>query len=245
MTSAAVVSHRWLAGFGLLACLVMGTAQATASAPVAGTNVVHVAASGMLAVPQDWLTLRMSVTREGGDAVKVQSQLRAALDTALEVAKGAATGQSLLVGSGNFGVYPRYDKAGKVSGWQGQADLILEGRDFTRIAHTASRMQPLVVSSMAFSLSREAQEQLESDVQMLAIDRFQRRAAEVAKAFGFATYELKEINLSSADAGEGQVFRGQPMAMEAASAPGEAEPLPTEPGQSRVTVTVSGSIQLK
>lgn len=240
-----MAAQRWLVGIGLLASVVQGISPATASTPAMGSNVVHIAASGFQEAAQDWLTLRMSMTRAGENATQVQSQLRAALDMALNTAKGAATGQALVVRSGDFGVYPRYDKAGKVSGWQGQADLVLEGRDFTRIAHTAARMQPLTVSSMDFSLSREAQQQLESDVQSLAIERFQRRAGEVVKAFGFAAYELKEVSISSADAGEGRVFRHQAMATKTGSFQGDAEPLPAEPGRSQVTVTVSGSIQLK
>ena len=240
-----MLCRRGLVWVGLMACLGVGSAQTAALAPAVGTNVVHVAASGFIEVPQDWLALRMSVTRVGGDAAQVQNQLRAALDAALDTAKGAATAQALVVRSGNFGVYPRYDKAGKVSDWQGQAELVLEGRDFTLLARTASRMQPLAVSSMDFSLSREAQQQLESDVQSLAIGRFQQRAGEVAKAFGFTGYELREVSVSSADAAVGREPRHQPMSMKAASSQSDAEPLPAEPGRSQVTVTVSGSIQLK
>jgi predicted secreted protein len=246
MTRLRQVACRWLACFGVLACMGAGSAQAQALEPMpVNANVVQIAASGLLEVPQDWLTLHMSVTREGADAAQVQSQLRAALDGALGIAKGAATAQQLVVRSGNFGVYARYDKGGKVSGWQGQAELVLEGRDFTRIAHTASQMQSLAVSNMVFSLSREAQQQLESDVQALAIERFQRRAGEVAKAFGFAAYQLREVSISSADAGGGGVFRRQSMVMDAGSSMRELEPLPAEPGRSQLTVSVSGSVQLK
>ena len=231
---------------GLLALGETGFAQAQSVEPVSvSTNVVHIAATGFLEVEQDWLTLHMSVTREGTDAAQVQSQLRTALDSAMEVAKGAAIERQLAVRSGRFGVFARYDKTGKVSGWQGQAELVLEGRDFTRIAHTASRMQPLTVSNMAFSLSRESQQQLESDVQTLAIERFQRRAGEVTKAFGMSGHELKEVSISSADAGEEGRFRHQAMTMDAASSLQKVEPLPVEPGRSRLTVTVSGSIRLK
>ncbi|QCB45198.1 SIMPL domain-containing protein [Hydrogenophaga sp. PAMC20947] len=229
----------------MLAWIGTGSAQAQAVMPApVSANVVQLAASGFLDVQQDWMTLRLSVTREGADAAQVQSQLRTALDSALGIAKGAAAEQQLLVHSGNFGVYARYDKAGKVSGWQGQGELVLEGRDFTRIARTAAQMQPLAVSNMVFSLSREAQQQLESDVQALAIERFQRRAGEVAKAFGFGAYELKEVSISSADTGDERVFRRQTMAMEAASSL-DKDPLPAEPGRSQLTVTVSGAVQLK
>lgn len=214
-------------------------------APVV-SNVVSLSSSGFLEVAQDWLTLRMNTTREGKDAASVQAQLKAAMDGAMVIARaGAAADQQLQVRSGAFGVYPRYDKNGKISGWQGSTELVMEGRDFTRIARTAGQIQALTVSSMAFSLSREAQQKLESDVQALAIDRFKRRASEVAKGFGFADYKLGEINISSADQMDGRMLQRGAMAMEAKSAFDQAEPLAMEPGFSKVNVTVSGTVQLK
>ena len=236
----------WLSGAGLLAILISPAVQAQSviAAPVP-TNVVQLSAHGMLEVPQDWLTMGLVVNKEGTDAAQVQAQLTSAMDAALAIARAAAVEPQLRVRSGRFGVFPRYDKAGKVSGWRGQAELMLEGRDFTRIAQVAARMQPLVVASMAFSLSKEAQQALESDAQVLAIERFQRRAGEVAKAFGFSAYELREVSVSSADAGEERLFRGQAMAMDASISKRDDEPVPVEPGRSRLTVTVSGSVQLK
>ena len=240
-------ARRWVAVVGLLMAALVShgaLAQAVLPAPVP-TNVVQLSAQGMLEVPQDWLTVNLVVNKDGTDAAQVQAQLKSAVDTSLGIGRAAAVEPQLRVRSGRFGVFPRYDKAGKVSGWRGQAELTLEGRDFTRIAQVAAQMQPLVVSSMAFSLSKEAQQALESDAQVLAIERFRRRAAEVAKAFGFSSHELREISVSSADAGEDRMFRGQAMAMEAGAPLLDAEPVPAEPGRSRLTVTVSGSVQLK
>jgi predicted secreted protein len=210
------------------------------------SNVVSFSASGFLEVAQDWLTLRMSTTREGSDAASVQTQLKSAMDAALITARAAAAAeQKLQVRSGAFGVYPRYDKTGKISGWRGHAELIMEGRDFTRIARTAGQVQTLTVAGMDFSLSREAQQKLESDAQALAIERFQRRATEIAQGFGFTDFRLREINISSADQGEGRMLVRSAMAMDAQPPSGRSEPLAVEPGHSKVNVTVSGTVQLK
>lgn len=232
----------------LLAALIgLGVAAAAAAQPASGgmepVNVVHIAASGFMDVQQDWLSMSLNTTKEGTDAATVQNQLKVALDAALGVAKAAAQPQLLEVRTGQFTLYPRYSSAGKINGWQGTTELVLEGRDFARISTTAGKIQTLTMANVGFSLSRQAQQKLESDVQALAIERFKARATEVAKGFGFAGYALRELSISSADQGGGQPVP-RVMAMQAKAAMSDA-PVSVEAGKSMVNVTVSGSIQLR
>lgn len=217
-------------------------AHAQVAVPVPA-NVVNIAASGVLEVPQDWLSMSLSTTREGSDATTVQNQLKQALDAALTVARASAKPQLLEVRTGQFSLYPRYDRNGKITGWQGNTELVLEGRDFALISTTAGKIQTLTMSGTSFSLSRDARRKLESDVQALAIERFKARANEVSKGFGFGGYSLREISVSSADQ-EVRPFQPRAMAMEAKAAMSDAA-VPVEAGKSTVNVTVSGSIQLR
>lgn len=231
----------------VLACaLVTFAAPAWAQTPqgtVAPSNVVQLSARGFKEVPQDWLRMNLSTNREGADAATVQSQLRQAVDAALALARPAAQPQAMEVRTCGFSLQPRYTNNGKMSGWQGSAELVLEGRDFARISSTAGRIQTLTVSSVGFSLSREAQQALETEVQAMAIERFKQRAGEVAKAFGFSTYSLQQIAISSADHGGGPV---QPVYMtRQATAAMADESVPVEAGKSVVSVNVSGSVQLR
>jgi predicted secreted protein len=210
---------------------------------VAPVNVVQIAASGFLDVPQDWLSMSLTTTQAGSDAATVQDQLKKALDAALLIARAAAQPNQLEVSTGQFSLYPRYSSAGKISGWQGTTELILEGRDFARISTTAGKIQTLTMGNVSFSLSRDARQKLESDVQALAIERFKVRASEVAKGFGFTGYSLRELSISSADQGGGMP-RPRMMAMEAKGSLSDA-PVPVEAGKTMVNVTVSGSIQLR
>lgn len=220
------------------------SASAQQPNPEEPANVVNIAASGFLDVPQDWLSMTLTTTREGSDAAVVQHQLKQALDAALVVAKAAAASKQLEVRTGQLGLYPRYGSNGKINGWQGSTELILEGRDFVRISSTAGSIQTLTMGSMAFSLSREAQQKLESDVQALAIERFKARAGEVARGFGFSGYSLRELSISSADQGGGAGYP-RPMAARANVAMSSDAPVPVEAGKSQVNVTVSGSIRLR
>lgn len=205
-------------------------------------HVVSLSASGHLEVPQDWLSITLAATREGADPVTVQNQLKQAVDVALAAAQAQARPQQLEVRSGNLQLFPRYGSNGRISGWQGSADLVIEGRDIARVSEVAGRSQTMTVSNMAFSLSREARLALESRVQAQAIERFRARAAEVAKAFGFAGYSLREVSVSSADLPDRPVPRM--MAMEAKAAASDMA-VPVAAGTTTVSITVSGSIQLR
>lgn len=204
-------------------------------------NVLQLSASGSVEVQQDLLSLHLTTTREGTDANTVQGQLKAALDAALAEARKAAVPGQLDVRTGNFSLHPRYTQGGRISGWNGTAELVLEGRDFGRITQTAARIQTLTLGGVSFGLSREQRAKVETEAQILAIERFKAKAAELAKGFGFSGYTLREVSVNANDQGFPRPVR---MAMEAKAASADSA-LQVEAGKSTVMVTVSGSVQLK
>lgn len=234
----------------LTGVLVAGGAAAQMLPPP--QNVVSLAAEASAEVAQDMLTITLGASREGTDAAGVQSQLRQVLDAALVEARRAQRPGQVEPRTGVFSLYPRYNpKPGagnSISGWQGRAELILEGRDIGAISQLAGRLGSqggvpgLVVSRVAFSLSREAREATEAEVATLAIGRFKGRAESYARQFGFGSYSLREVNVGAGEVGAPvQVMRALRSAAMAAPAD-EAQPV--EAGKAVVSVTVSGSIQL-
>jgi predicted secreted protein len=205
-------------------------------------NVVQLAAQGAVEVQQDLLSISMNTTKEGADAATVQNQLKAALDAALTEARRTAQPGQMDVRTGNFSLSPRYDRGGKISGCQGSAELVLEGRDFARISAAAGKIQTLTMGNVTFGLSREQRTQVQGQAQAMAIDQFKARALEIAKAFGFAGYTLREVSVNANE--QGVLPRPRMMAMEAKAALSEA-PVSVEAGRSTVLVTVSGTVQLK
>lgn len=225
-----------------LAMPVWGALAQPVAVAAAPQNVVQLTASASVEVAQDWLTLTLSTTREGPDADTVQAQLKEALDSALGLARQQARPGQLDVRSGNFHLSPRYNRDGRITGWQGSAALVLEGRDFGRIAALAGRIQSLSVAGVQFSLSREEHGRAEGQVQAAAIERFKAKATGIARDFGFTGYGLREVSVQAND----QEFAPRPrmLAMQARATAADA-PVPLEAGRSTVTVTVSGSVQLK
>jgi predicted secreted protein len=204
-------------------------------------NVLTLSASATVEVPKDLLSVTLSATREGADAATVQAQLKTALDAALAEARKAARPGALDVQTGNFALYPRYAPKGGISGWQGSAELLIEGRDTAAVAALAGRLPTMAVARVAFGLSREGREKVEADVTAQAIAKFRQKADFAAKQFGFAGWSVREIAVS-ADGGPTPVpMVRASVAMRAGAAD---ESLPVEAGKAAVTATVSGSVTM-
>lgn len=209
-------------------------------------NVLHLEAQASAELTQDLLAIVLAATREGSDAAQVQSQLRQTLDAALAEARRQARPGELEVRTGSFSLYPRSSaKPGgpAITGWIGRAELVLEGRNIGAVSALAGRLPGMAVQQVAFSLSREARDKAEAALAGQAIERFKARAEQHAKAFGFASYSLREVTVGGSDSGAAPVPMAR-MAVRAMAAPAADEVQPVEAGKTTVTVTVSGSVQL-
>ena len=238
---------RWLAAGGACTALAVQAQSIGQTLVIAAPqNVVSLSAEASREVLQDRLSISLSVTREGTEAAAVQTQLRLALDSALAEARKAQRPNGVLdVRTGAFSLTPRYTAkptAGNhISGWQGRAELLIEGSDLAAISQLAGRLTMLTVSRVAFGLSREAREKTEADVAAQAIGRFKERAEAYARQFGFGGYSLREVAVNGGEMGDSPqpVFRAQSM-----SAKSGEETQPVDAGKTTVSVTVAGSIQL-
>ncbi|MBK1613695.1 SIMPL domain-containing protein [Rubrivivax gelatinosus] len=202
-------------------------------------NVVSLSASATAEIPRDLLQVGFSTSREGPDAQTVQSQLKQALDAALAEARKVARPGQIELHTGNFALYPRYSNKGVANGWQGSAELVVEGRDVAGIAQFTGRVTTMTIARVGYSLSREAREKAEAELSAEAIGRFRSKADAISRQFGFGGWGIREVSVSSNEPPSG-VY---PMAMKARSAMAD-EALPVEAGKASVTVTVGGSVQM-
>ncbi len=221
--------------------LLLPGASAMAQTAAEPHNVVHIEASAEREVPQDWLTAVLAARAQAGDATTVQNQLKTTLEVALQQVRAQVRSGELEVRTGGFSVYPRHGRDGQITGWQGQAELFLEGRDVAQVAALAGRLQGMTVSQMRFSLSPRAASQVEAEVRREAIARFRATALDVAQAFGLTAYDVREVSVGGAP--EAPVLR-RVMSAEIGAAASSA-PVPVEPGKATVRITVSGTIRLR
>lgn len=239
-------TRRSLAWLAVAALALPAAAQTSAPVPAAMEGLVNLTATASVDVAKDVLTVVFTVTREGNDAQAVQAGLKQALDAALAEARKVARPGQVDVQTGNFSLYPRYGNptprsAGQpaITGWQGSAELLVQGKDVATVAQLAGRVQTMTIARVGYSLSREAREKVEADVQAQAVAQWRARAAQLAQQFGYAGYRVREVSVSTNEPGP------QPMVMMArAKVPSADESLPTEPGKGQVTATVSGTAQM-
>ena len=238
-----LTSDRWSRRFHMAVAgslLALSATATLAADPPVPSGVVALTASASVEVTRDLMAVTLSATREGTDASSVQSALKQALDAALLEARGAAKPGQIDVRTGNFSMNPRYSPKGQLNGWQGTAELVIEGRDLTGIGQLAGRIQSMTIARVAQGLSREQREKAESGVTAQAIARYRAQAAEVTKQFGYTSYSVREVSVNGNEQGG-----PEPMMMRAKVFAAAADaPLPVEAGQTSVTVTVSGTVQM-
>ena len=206
-------------------------------------GVANLASSATVEINRDVLAITLSTSRDGADAAGVQSQLKQALDAALAEARKVAKAGQVEVRTGAFSLSPRYTNKGVASGWQGSAELVVEGRDMQAIAQLTGRITTLTIARVGYQLSRELREGAEAEVTAQAIARFRAQAAATARQFGYSGYEIREVHVGTQ---QPTPYAPRQMAMRAAGdASMASEALPVEAGKGSVTATVNGSVQMK
>ena len=224
----------------LISAAFMATGAAHAEQPPL-QGVVSLSASATVEVTKDLLNVVLSTTREGQDASAVQSQLKQALDAALAEARKQAKPGQIDIQTGNFSLYPRYAPKGGINGWQGTAELVIEGKDMAGIGALTGRITTMTVSRVSQGVSRELREKVEGDVTAQAIARYRTKAADYAKQFGYPGYVIREVSVGTS---EPPGFVPMPMVRAKAMSMAADESLPVEAGKAQVSVNVSGSVQL-
>src|SRR5579864_5825684 len=225
--------------------LALSLAPATAHAQTVVQNppsgVLSLSAQASTEVPQDVVNITLFYEQQASDPGSLTSTLNERADAALQKARGVA---GVTARTGAFSIFPSTDRDGRISAWRGRTEVQLESHDFAAASKLAGQMSSIMqVGNVLFSLSPEAQRAAEDRLTGQAIASFRQQAASSAQAFGYSGYTIREVNVGH------NSFMPRPMMMMSAHAMGAdakaAAPMPLEGGTSRVTVNVSGSVQMK
>ncbi|KVL54193.1 hypothetical protein WS99_12865 [Burkholderia territorii] len=193
-------------------------------------------------VPQDIIHITLFYEQQAKDPGSLTSALNQRADAALAQAKGVS---GVTARTGAFSVYPSTDRDGKISAWRGRTEVVLESRDFAAASKLAGQLSnQMQVANVEFSLSPEAQRAAEQKLTTEAIKSFRARADEAAKAFGYNSYSIRDVNV-----GGSRNVQPYPRMMAMAAAPMDSAkmsaPISVEGGKATVSVTVNGSVQMK
>jgi predicted secreted protein len=142
--------------------------------------------------------------------------------------------------NGGTTTYPIYAKGGKIESWRMRSELSLESSDTALLSELLGKLQQsLGVSNLVLQPAPETRKKVEDQVMIDALLAFKSRAGVIADALG-KSYRIKQLSVSTSGRNPPPMFRSSARAMSA-----EAAPMPIEAGESQVTATVSGQIELE
>ncbi|QBC30947.1 SIMPL domain-containing protein [Pandoraea sp. XY-2] len=192
-------------------------------------------------VEQDTVHITMSAQEQGADAATVSRNLTQKANSAMSVAKGQ---NAVQVQTGSVSLYPTTNRDGKITAWRGRTELQMTSKDFGAASRLASQISnQMQMDGVSFSLSREAQEKTQAELTNQAIQAFRDQAQNNTKAFGYSSYSIRQVQVGANAPMMPRPYAMKAMAMSAGA--DAAPPMQLEGGKTQVTVTVSGTVQMK
>ncbi|MDO4682806.1 MAG: SIMPL domain-containing protein [Lautropia sp.] len=146
--------------------------------------------------------------------------------------------------AGNISTSPEWNRDGERSGWQVRGTLVLEGDDIPAVSKLAGQLATrLQLESVGYQLSEARRQEEENKLLQSAANAFKTRALATTIAFGYDNYTIRTLNIATGADGH---HRPQPVMLEARSANAESAPsLPTESGETAVSITARGTVELR
>lgn len=198
-------------------------------------TLVEFSAEASRSAPNDLARATAFVEAAGADAAELARQVNAAIGAALETAKGYP---AVRTRSGTTATYPIYAKnASRIESWRMRSEVLLESREVAALSKLIGRLQASVgVTQIMLMPSPETRRSAEDGATIDAIAAFRAKAALIAGSLG-RSYRIRQLNI-------GGTARAPVVPLMRAAAPLRAAAAPIEPGESSVTVLVSGQIEL-
>jgi predicted secreted protein len=222
-----------LLNFVCLTMFSISTAIAHDNEPI--FNQVNLQAQAEREVPNDQLIVLLAVEEEGKEAAKIANIINNDMDWALNKTKSH---KDINARSLSYNTYPVYDKR-TVIGWRASQQLELKSTNITQLSELVGDLQErLQVKSMRFSPTKETRERYENELIEEAMIAFKNRVEIVKNHMDDKNVRIVNIHVNTGGGHVRPVYaESRMMAMDSKSAPA------LEAGTSKVTVTVSGSVQ--
>jgi len=232
LTSKAALST----GTALLLTAMMGSAHA---APT-GYDQLTFQAEVKEEIQNDEVTASLYKKAQATDAKALATTLNTSINNALKIAKRYPT---VTVSTGQQRTYPRYDKSNKIIGWTGQANIDLKSTDFTATSQLIADLQEtLVMENLSFGVSDIKKNALEQKLMTEASRAFQQQAKNMTRAWDARGYRVVNVNLNTGSNYPRPMYNA--MSMKAESADASVPSQNFESGNSTISVTANGTIEL-
>lgn len=229
----------------VLATLLTSAAWAAEVAPP--RNVVNFEAQASREVANDLALATLFVEFSDTDPARLSEKINAALGGALKQLKQYPTVQS---GGTSFATFPVFaPKSNKQEGWRSRGELRISSKDFAAISKLIAELQKstgsgvgMQLADVRYAVSDELRSQAEEKLIEEGITQFKRRAGVIQKSMSARDWKMMNMSVNTSS------FRPEmrPMMMRSAVAMDAVmpSPAPIDGGESRLQVSVQGSIQL-
>ena len=225
---------------GVISCALFFMTPALAGTDAAETlfNRVTLQATVERDIPNDRMQVLLYTEHQGKDPAQLAEQINQDMAWALDLIKPHK--QDVQADSGSYTTTPIY-KDRMITGWQSRQLLELNSSRIAQLTELVGRLQQrLQVMQMGFSPSRETRSRYEDELVEQAVIAFRRRVEVVGRQMDGKSSRIIELHINTSDQYPQPVRQIEGMSMKVMSM--QAAPA-LEPGSSKVTVTVSGSVQ--
>jgi predicted secreted protein len=224
----------WLPGLLLLVCLPVMADEPT------HYDRVQLSASATGTVNNDTMTATLSTQDEGQNTARLANEVNERIQWAVrEVRKHAG----LKVRTQAYNTQPIYNK-NVITGWRVSQSIQIKSHDAALLSDMLGTLQErLNLTGISFSVSPELRESSENSLISEAIAAFKQRAKIIAQDLGHSSHRLVSMNVSTS--GGQPYYESRGMMMEAMPAPVAMAAPVVEAGESQLSVSVSGEIELR
>ena len=200
-------------------------------------NRVNIQAQAEREVPNDEMQVLLVTEHQGKQPAAIADQVNADMDWALKRSKQV---KGVEVSTASYQTYPIY-KDRDVVGWRVSQELQLKSSDTTKLSELVGALQErLQVRRMQFNTTKATRDHYENELIDEALEAFKRRVEIVQKHMDGKDYRIIELHVNTGGYSGPVLYQERAakfstMAMDAAPS--------VEAGTSKLTVTVSGSVQ--
>ncbi len=221
------------------ACLLSAMMGSAHAAPT-GYNQLSFQTEVKEEVQNDEVRASMYKKAQATNAKALATTLNTSINNAVAIAKRYP---SVTVSTGQQRTYPRYDKNDKIIGWTGQANIDLKSTDFAATSQLIADLQEtLVMDNLNFGVSNVKKDALEQKLMTEASRAFQQQAKNLTRAWDASGYRVITVNLNTGNDYPRPMYSA--MSMKAESADASVPSQSFESGNSTISVTANGTIEL-
>ena len=203
-------------------------------------NVVNIQAEAEREISNDLMHASLYIEKSNKQPAPLATELNQRMNQALAIAKNYP---QVKLETGSQSTYPIYDPENrKLKEWRGRNEIRLESSDFKAASQLIAELQQhFQMGSINFSVSEQKRKKIENELMLEASKNFQQRAEIMSKAWQKTSYQLVSLNINTNQ-------YAAPMRRMAMMAKAASDAVPEQAvaaGESKISVSASGSIQFK